>query len=1104
MARTQIEAPRRRGGEVHRRCGRRGLRGARRPRGRPRARGARGPADRRGRRGARPSVGGAPLQPPRRHQHRRGPGPSRGAAPPRARGSSPGTRSTPPRGSSRSPPRWAWRSVSGPTRPPRRSSTTRSSNRRRSRASPSRCASSTPRAPRARFGTDLTRTHDTPFIGREIDLALLKGIFDKTRGRGLPPARHGRRGAGPRQEPDRRRAVRLHRHQARAHHLAAGAVSPLRRGHHVLGAGRDPEGPRRHPGVRRTRGRDLQARRRSFPKGTSAPGSASACCRCSGSRRPPPPSARSCSPPGDGSSNTSPSRTPPCSCSRTCTGPTTRCSRSSSTSPTGPRRVPLLIVGTARPELFERHPDYANGLRNATTINLAPLSEEETARLVSALLETTVIPAELQQPILDRAGGNPLYAEEFVRLLKDKDLLVKKGASWELREGAEVPFPDSVQALIAARLDTLSADTKSMLADAAVVGQGLLGRGDRRRWASVTSPRSPRRSGSSRARSSCVRPGVPRSRARPNTPSGTSWPATSPTGSSREPPEPRVTSPRRDGSSPRPRNGSRTSPTSSPTTTRPRSSSLGPPDRPSRPSELEAPALKFLSLAGERALGLDTAAALSNLERALALAPEGHPERPEALARFGEAAFQAGRYAEAAEALGGGDRVVPRQRAIVPAAARAMGTLGMVFSALGDPRAWTLPAEALALLEPLGPSPELVGALTEVAAVDALQGRSEDGDPRTPSGRSALAEELGLPRPARALGCRAIARADLGDPGGLEDFREAIVLATEAGQGREVAVLHNNLGMRPLVVRRSCGVPRGPARGDRLRESAGAHRDARRPHRRARSIRSSIPASSTRRSTSRPRSIPRLEASGDVWDLVAVRAAQTRIFALRGRAARGQPSVLDWLEPTVRGTRRTRRTSSWAWARPLPSRAPRSARTKPRRRSSPRSRRPPAFACSLYYPVFLPAMVRTALGIGERRRSPSVSSRGLEPRYPLRRARPRRGERRPHRGPRGPAGRRRCLRRCRRSLGAVRGRPRAGVRAPRSGPVSDRARPDRPRPLPSCSTPARSSSGSRRPPRSPRPTRSFRRPRRSARSGDGGQHLVKEPTEPKRESPVLP
>ena len=117
------------------------------------------------------------------------------------------------------------------------------------------------------------------------------------------------------------------------------------------------------------------------------------------------------------------------------------------------------------------HPDYAAGLRNTNSINLAPLSQEETARLVSALLDASVIPAELQQPILDRAGGNPLYAEEFVRLLQDRDLLIRKGSSWGLREGAEVPFPESVRALIAARLDTLPPDAKSLIADAAVVGK---------------------------------------------------------------------------------------------------------------------------------------------------------------------------------------------------------------------------------------------------------------------------------------------------------------------------------------------------------------------------------------------------------------------------------------------------------------------------------------------------------------------------------------------------------------------------------------------------------------------------------------------------------
>ncbi len=78
-----------------------------------------------------------------------------------------------------------------------------------------------------------------------------------------------------------------------------------------------------------------------------------------------------------------------------------------------------------------------------------------------------------------------LYAEEFVRLLKDRDLVVRKNASWELREGAEVPFPDSVRALIAARLDTLTPDAKSLMADAAVVGKvfwagALAAMGDRR------------------------------------------------------------------------------------------------------------------------------------------------------------------------------------------------------------------------------------------------------------------------------------------------------------------------------------------------------------------------------------------------------------------------------------------------------------------------------------------------------------------------------------------------------------------------------------------------------------------------------------------------
>ena len=116
------------------------------------------------------------------------------------------------------------------------------------------------------------------------------------------------------------------------------------------------------------------------------------------------------------------------------------------------------------------------------------------------------------------------------------------------------------------------------------------------------------------------------------------------------------------------------------------------------------------------------------------------------------------------------------------------------FSQLGDPRGWTLPAEALALLEPLPPGPELVAALTAVARVETLQGRNEAGI-RYAEQALTLAEQLGLEPPARALGSRGLARAYLGDRGGLDDFREAIALATEAGQGRAAAVLINNLGV---------------------------------------------------------------------------------------------------------------------------------------------------------------------------------------------------------------------------------------------------------------------------------------------------------------------
>jgi DNA-binding SARP family transcriptional activator/tetratricopeptide (TPR) repeat protein len=118
--------------------------------------------------------------------------------------------------------------------------------------------------------------------------------------------------------------------------------------------------------------------------------------------------------------------------------------------------VPLVVVATARPELLERRPGWAGGRPSALTISLPPLSQSETTRLVAAMLEQPVLPAEAHESLLARIGGNPLYAEQFCRIL------VEHGRLEEL--------PGNLRGIIAARLDALADLEKRLLQDAAVVG----------------------------------------------------------------------------------------------------------------------------------------------------------------------------------------------------------------------------------------------------------------------------------------------------------------------------------------------------------------------------------------------------------------------------------------------------------------------------------------------------------------------------------------------------------------------------------------------------------------------------------------------------------
>jgi class 3 adenylate cyclase len=120
--------------------------------------------------------------------------------------------------------------------------------------------------------------------------------------------------------------------------------------------------------------------------------------------------------------------------------------------------VPMLVVCTARPELLDRRPDWGGGKRNAVTISLTPLGDADTARLLAGLLDRAVLPAETQATLLARAGGNPLYAEQFARMIAE-------------RGAADGDLPETVQGIIAARLDALPHEEKTLLQDAAVLGK---------------------------------------------------------------------------------------------------------------------------------------------------------------------------------------------------------------------------------------------------------------------------------------------------------------------------------------------------------------------------------------------------------------------------------------------------------------------------------------------------------------------------------------------------------------------------------------------------------------------------------------------------------
>jgi predicted ATPase/class 3 adenylate cyclase len=442
--------------------------------------------------------------------------------------------------------------------------------------------------------------------------------------------------------------------------------------------------------------------------------------------------------------------------------------------------VPLLALCTARPELYEQHPGFGANARNGQRINLAPLSDEETARLVSGLLQRAVLPVETQQALLERAGGNPLYAEEFVRLLSDRGGL-----------GGQVEVPESVQALIAARLDTLSPERKSLLQDASVVGKvfwaGALAVMGERDLAGVEQALH------ELARKELVRP------SRTSSMKGEAeygfWHALV-----------------RDvcyGQIPRAGRAERHQQAAAWIEEKAGERAedladvlayhcltaieLNRAAGQAADARLQGQAIRYLGLAGERALGLDTERAEQNLTRALDLAAEGDPQRPLLLERWARAALQQGRWREARDALEQA-LTAHRQHGDTLATGRTLTQLASVLLRLADPRYKETLSEALQLLEAEPPGPELVAALARQASIRSIVGAYAEAVAAADKAL-ALAAQLDLPQPADALGYRSYARANLGDQQGLEEMRRALALAIAQGEGRSAANIYNNLAL---------------------------------------------------------------------------------------------------------------------------------------------------------------------------------------------------------------------------------------------------------------------------------------------------------------------
>jgi class 3 adenylate cyclase/tetratricopeptide (TPR) repeat protein len=638
--------------------------------------------------------------------------------------------------------------------------------------------------------------------------------------------------------------------------------------------------------------------------------------------------------------------------------------------------VPLLLVGTSRPELFEKAPTWASTARNFVRVNLAPLSETEMSRLVSNLTASTRMPDPVDASIVAKAEGNPLYAEEFVRLLTDREAT---GVSGDDGRGTDndidIPLPAGIMGLIAARLDTLSPERKRLLQDASVIGKVF--------WSqAVADMASQDPSEVSRALRDLTLKELVRSNR------GSSMEGQSefsfhhslirdvcygqiPRGARAER-HLRAVDWIEKVSGDRVEDHAEILAAHLTTALE-----LAEATKDASADSIRSSAAWYLMRAGDRAMGIDPAAAERHYAHALEVVSGSDARRPQILFRHAEAQLQAGHFREA---VGTYDAAVAgfAKQGDARSEALAMGREAIAYFHLGDERNVAATTEALGLLEPLGPSAELVQALTEVAGAKFVY--LEPREAVEAADRAiTLAAQLGVPEPARALGFRGGARAWMGDGGGLDDMRRAVDLAMQQSLSRDVGVIYGNLSEASYVAEGTRAWLDVVAEGIAFAEERGLAEIA--LHLSTSRVAALVDSGNLAEAQALIDVLaPRLERAGDALNLVNIGVARIRT-SLRGI---GSIDTADDALSNARGARESGNPELLCQA--LPAAAAVQLQFGDRDGAIAllgelEAARATRF--STYYPTAVTDAVRVALGAGEPGLARSLVD-GLEPTRPLR------------------------------------------------------------------------------------------------------------------------